>query len=88
MALISSPATWSDRMAASRPLPGPLTRTSTVVSPKSIASLAACMEACWAAKGVLLRDPLNPLVPPLAHEMTLPYWFVSVITVLLKVALM
>src|SRR5438067_6090543 len=61
----SIPAVDSARTADSRPEPGPLTRTSTVLSPYSLALLAAVKEACWAAKGVPLRDPRKPSEPEL-----------------------
>jgi hypothetical protein len=41
--------------------------------------------ACWAAKGVLFRDPLKPLVPALAQATVSPLSSVMVINVLLKV---
>jgi hypothetical protein len=49
-----------------------------------MALLAACSAASWAAKGVLLRDPLNPALPALAQAMTLPLTSVIVTIVLLK----
>ena len=60
MLLISNPAVCNERMAASRPEPGPLTNTSTVFNPCSIAALAAVSAASPAAKGVLFLEPLNP----------------------------
>src|SRR5262249_32270134 len=60
IAVISSPAACSERMAASRPAPGPRTNTSICFRPYSIALRAASSEAVCAAKGVLLREPLNP----------------------------
>src|SRR5215469_14593360 len=56
----SSPVACSDLMAVSRPEPGPLTKTSTLRMPCSIARRAAASAAIWAAYGVDLRDPLNP----------------------------
>src|SRR5206468_2750295 len=55
-----------------------------------------CLRACWAAfsaarpaaKGVLLRAPLNPTVPADAQEIVSPLVSVMVTIVLLKVALM
>src|SRR5207248_5795804 len=44
--------------------------------------------AVWAANGVLLRDPLNPALPALDHDTTLPIRSVSVTIVLLNVAWM
>jgi hypothetical protein len=72
-------------MAASRPLPGPLIRTSTCRKPCSIALRAAFSAASPAAYGVLLREPLKPAVPADAQERTAPLGSVSVIVVLLKV---
>src|SRR6266849_1903120 len=46
--------------------------------------LAAFEAACWAAKGVPLRDPRNPSDPELFHERTLPFMSVIVTIVLLK----
>src|SRR6266581_3790110 len=66
MAVISRPTAWSDRMAASRPAPGPRTNTSTCLSPRSMALRAAFSAAVWAAKGVLFREPLNPTLLALA----------------------
>src|SRR5262249_60418661 len=42
---ISKPTAWSDRMAASRPAPGPRTNTSTCFSPRSMALRAALSAA-------------------------------------------
>src|SRR6185312_13318295 len=56
----SSPVACSDLMAVSRPEPGPLTKTSTLRMPCSIARRAAASAAIWAAYGVDLRDPLKP----------------------------
>ena len=81
----SSPADLSERIAASLPAPGPFIHASTFFIPISITSLAQRSAACCAAKGVLLRDPLNPMVPGLAHETTLPFWSVMVMSVLLNV---
>ena len=38
----------------------------------------------WAAKGVDLREPLNPAEPALSHEMTFPSLSVRVTIVLLN----
>src|SRR6267142_1565599 len=88
MAEISRPAACSDRMAASRPAPGPLTQTSTRLRPWLIASRALASAATCAAKGVLLREPLKPTLPALAHVMTAPSVSVIVTMVLLKLAWM
>src|SRR5207248_8553694 len=68
--------------------PGPATRTSTVRNPLSPALLAAVMAACWAAKGVPLRDPRKPSDPALDQDSVFPSWSVMVTMVLLKVAWM
>jgi len=82
--LTSSPAACSDRMAASRPAPGPRTRTSTWRRPCSMALRAAVSAATLAAKGVPLRDPLNPTVPALAQAMMFPLGSLIETIVLLK----
>jgi hypothetical protein len=76
------------RTALSRPEPGPLTRTETVLIPLSIARRAASSAATCAAKGVLFREPLNPLLPAVAQLITSPFKSVIVMIVLLNVALM
>src|SRR3954471_21162142 len=88
MAVTSRPAAWSDRMACSRPGPGPLTKPSTWRMPCSIALRAAPSADCAAAYGVLLREPLKPATPPEPHETTPPDRSVSVMIVLLKLAWM
>ena len=60
------------RMAVSRPDPGPLTSTSTLRTPCSMARRAHASAANWAANGVDFRDPLNPTLPADAHARTLP----------------
>ena len=85
MLVTKIPAACNDRMADSRPGPGPRTYTSTCLSPCSLAFRAALSAALWAAKAVDLREPLNPAVPALPHAITLPDWSVSVISVLLNV---
>jgi hypothetical protein len=84
----SRPVACSDRMAVSRPEPGPLTKTSTLRMPCSIARRAAASAAIWAAYGVDLREPLKPTWPDDAHEMTLPIGSVIETIVLLNVLLM
>ena len=81
------PAARNDRMAASRPPPGPFTRTSMLLNPSAMASSAAFLADSVAANGVLFREPLNPNAPELHHEMVFPYLSVKVTMVLLKVAL-
>ena len=63
-----------------------MTQTSTDLRPSSIALRAAFSAAVWAAKGVLLREPLKPTLPALAQDTTLPVLSVKVTMVLLKVA--
>jgi len=46
-------------MADSRPEPGPLTRTSTSVTPTFLALSAHCSAARWAANGVGLAAALE-----------------------------
>ena len=82
----STPAAVKARMADSRPLPGPWMRTSTDLSPWSLALVAAVVAACWAAKGVPFREPLKPMLPELDQAITLPAASVMVILVLLKEA--
>src|SRR5260370_18293819 len=45
---------------------------------------AAFDAACWAAKGVTLRDPRKPSDPELFHDRTLPFMSEMVTIVLLK----
>src|SRR6476619_8658189 len=84
MARTSMPTVDNARTADSRPEPGPATFTSTDRIPASFALFAAVMEACWAAKGVPLRDPRNPSEPELDQASTLPTVSVMVTMVLLK----
>src|SRR5699024_8103597 len=84
----SRPAAWSERIAVSRPEPGPLTKTSTFFIPCSCALRAAFSAASWAANGVDLREPLNPTWPEDAHEMTVPAGSVIDTIVFEKVLLM
>src|SRR6476620_9197732 len=84
----SRPAACSERIAVSRPEPGPLTKTSTLRMPCSCARLAAASAAIWAANGVDLREPLKPTSPDEAQEMTAPFGSVMETMVLLKVLLM
>src|SRR6266853_6990584 len=46
--------------------------------------LAAFEAACWAAKGVPLRDPRKPSDPELFHDRTFPFMSVMVTIVLLN----
>jgi len=88
MAVISSPAAERERMAASRPAPGPLTQTSILLRPKSSASLALVLAASWAAKGVDFLEPLKPTFPAEPQEIMWPCISQIDMIVLLKVALM
>ena len=72
-------------MADSRPAPGPLTRTSTSLTPNFDAFSAHASAARWAAYGVLLRLPLNPTVPADAVHSVSPAVSVIVTIVLLNV---
>src|SRR3954470_8020113 len=84
----SSPVAWRDRIAVSRPEPGPFTNTSTLRMPCSWARRAAFSAAICAANGVDLREPLKPTWPADAHEMTFPAGSVIDTIVLLNVLLM
>src|SRR5437763_16638052 len=68
----SMPVFCSERMAVSRPDPGPFTSTSTLRTPCSMALRAQDSAASWAANGVDLREPFNPTLPDGAHARTLP----------------
>jgi len=84
----SKPAACSERIAVSRPEPGPLTNTSTFFMPCSIALRAADSAAICAANGVDLRDPLKPTCPEEDQEITAPDGSVMDTMVLLKFDLM
>src|SRR5262245_6692263 len=86
MALTSSPADCSERIACSRPAPGPLTKTSTWRMPCSIALRAASSADSAAAYGVLLREPLKPATPAEPQLTTAPARSVIVMIVLLNEA--
>src|SRR5699024_4292229 len=73
------------RIADSRPGPGPLTVTSTVFKPCSIAVFEAVSEAICAANGVDFFEPLNPNAPAEDHDNALPKSSVIVTIVLLNV---
>ena len=87
IAVILRPVARNDLMAASRPPPGPFTRTSMLLNPIAMASSAAFLAASVAANGVLFLEPLKPKVPELHHAMAFPNLSVKVMMVLLKVAL-
>src|SRR5664279_6205839 len=73
----SRPAAWSERIAVSRPDPGPLTNTSTFWRPCSMPLRAQLSAVTCAANGVDLREPLNPAEPADSHAITLPSLSVS-----------
>src|SRR5207248_7452521 len=76
--MISRPAACSERIAVSRPEPGPFTNTSTFCRPCSMPLRAAASAVTCAANGVDLREPLNPAEPADSHTITLPSLSVSV----------
>src|SRR5215211_4666668 len=84
----SRPVACSERIAVSRPEPGPLTKTSTLRMPCSCALRAAFSAAICAANGVDLREPLKPTWPAEAQLITLPLGSVIDTIVLLNVLLM
>src|SRR5919112_198251 len=84
----SRPAAWRERIAVSRPEPGPFTNTSTFFMPCSAALRAALSAAICAANGVDLREPLKPTWPADAHAITAPVGSVIDTIVLLNVDLM
>src|SRR3954471_3170169 len=84
----SRPAACRERIAVSRPDPGPFTKTSTLRMPCSCALRAAASAVIWAANGVDLREPLKPTWPAEAQLMTFPFGSVIDTIVLLNVLLM
>src|SRR5262249_20255382 len=80
---IARPAAWSERIAVSRPEPGPLTKTSTFCRPCSIPLRAQASAVTWAANGVDLREPLTPAEPADSQAITFPSPSVSETIVLL-----
>src|ERR1700728_4498500 len=88
MALINRPDAWIAVISLSRREPGPLTLTSTSLTPYLVAADAAVSAARCAAKGVLLRLPLKPTVRDEAQHSASPLGSVIVTVVLLNVALM
>src|SRR4051795_6259640 len=84
----SIPVFCKDRMAVSRPEPGPFTSTSTLRTPCSMARRAHASAASWAANGVDLREPLKPTLPADAHARTLPSGSLIEMMVLLNELLM
>src|SRR5690349_21501035 len=86
--MISSPAACSERIAVSRPEPGPLTKTSTFCRPCSMPLRAHASAVTCAANGVDLREPLKPAEPADSHAITFPSPSVRETIVLLKEVLM
>lgn len=84
MLTTSRPHADSARIAASRPEPGPFTKTSTVFNPWIKAAFVAVSAAICAAYGVDFLEPLNPRPPAEAQLKALPSASVSVTIVLLK----
>src|SRR5207248_4759158 len=84
----SMPVFCRERIAVSRPEPGPFTSTSTLRTPCSIAARAAFSAAICAANGVDLRVPLKPTFPADAHDRTFPSMSVIDTIVLLNELLM
>src|SRR5262249_12474843 len=85
---VSRPAACSERIAVSRPEPGPLTKTSTFWRPCSMPFRAHESAVTCAAKGVDLREPLKPAEPADSQAMTFPSLSVSDTIVLLNDVLM
>src|SRR5690625_1613916 len=85
IAVISNPAACKERIAASRPAPGPFTDTSKFFMLVSNAAFAAVSAAICAAKGVDFLDPLKPNAPAELHPITFPCKSVIVTIVLLNV---
>src|SRR5438128_9913829 len=88
IAVTSRPVASRARIAASRPAPGPRTKTSIVRRPWSIALRAAFSAVTCAAYGVLFREPFQPEAPAEAQAITFPCGSVSETIVLLNEALM
>src|SRR5436190_16112384 len=85
---ISSPAACKERIAVSRPEPGPFTNTSTFCRPCSMPLRAAASAVTCAANGVDLREPLKPAEPADSHTITFPSLSVRATIVLLNDVLM
>src|SRR5262249_28441754 len=81
---LSSPAAWSERIAVSRPEPGPFTNTSTFCRPCSMPLRAAASAVTCAANGVDFREPLNPAEPADSQTITFPSGSVRATIVLLN----
>ena len=83
------PAAAIERIAVSRPEPGPSTSTSTLLHPVLHRPARAHFSAAiCAANGVDLREPLKPTLPADAQAMTLPSGSVMETMVLLNELLM
>src|SRR5690606_41289865 len=81
---ILMPSAFRARTDDSRPGPGPLMRTSSVLMPYSCATRPTLSAATCAANGVDLREPLKPAPPDVAQDRALPWRSVIVMIVLLK----
>jgi hypothetical protein len=84
----SMPVFCKERIAVSRPDPGPFTNTSTLRTPCSMARRAQDSAASCAANGVDLREPLKPTLPADAQASTFPSRSVIETIVLLNELLM
>ena len=71
--IILKPLACKALKAVSLPEPGPLTSTDNTFIPDSKALTAAASAATCAAYGVDFLEPLNPLCPADAHEITFPF---------------
>src|SRR5690606_199354 len=88
ISVTSTPPLWIERIADSLPFPGPLTYTFTFLNPASNATFVHSSAANCAAYGVFFLEPLKPILPADAQEITSPFLFVKEMIILLKVALM
>src|SRR5690606_26033333 len=84
MLAILMPSAFSARTEDSRPGPGPLMRTSSVLMPYSSATRPADSAATCGANGVDWREPLKAAPPDVAQDSALPCRSVMVMIVLLK----
>src|SRR2546428_12838748 len=72
IALTSRPVACRERIAASRPAPGPRTNTSIERMPCSSAFLAVASAVVWAANGVDFRLPLEHCAPAEPQAIAVP----------------
>src|ERR1700687_245257 len=85
IALTSKPVACNERIAASRPAPGPRTKTSIERIPCSSAFFGVASGVTCAANGVDLRLPLKPCAPAEPQEITFPSTSLIEMIVLLNV---